>query len=210
MARKNKQDPRAGRTLRRSSYMREVKQSFLIICEGENTEPDYFNAFRLTSANVKAIGEGSNTVSLVQKAIRIKEEERRKGRIYDRYWVVFDKDDFPNEDFHKAIKLAEDNAMHVAYSNQAFELWFLLHFHPVQGAMHRNLYAGKLSGLLGFPYSKDSGFAARLYHALADKQPQAIRNARMLMEQMKGVPPAGAESSTTVHLLVEELNKYID
>lgn len=48
-ARTNKRDPRAARTLRRISFVREVKQSFLIICEGVNTEPDYFNAFRLTS-----------------------------------------------------------------------------------------------------------------------------------------------------------------
>lgn len=209
MARKNKLDPRAGRNLRRSSYIREVKQSFLIVCEGENTEPDYFNAFRLTSANVKAVGEGINTVNLVQKAIRIREEECRKRHFYDQHWVVFDKDDFPAEDFDKAIRLAEANGMCVAYSNQAFELWFLLHFHPVQGAMHRNLYAEKLSGRLGFSYSKDSGVAARIYRELADKQPLAIKNAKLLMQQMKGVPPAQAESSTTVYRLVEELNKYI-
>ena len=61
-ARTNKRDPRAARTLRRISFVREVKQSFLIICEGVNTEPDYFNAFRLTSANIKAVGQGLNTV----------------------------------------------------------------------------------------------------------------------------------------------------
>ena len=46
------------RKLARVSGVREVKQTFLLICEGVNTEPDYFNAFRLTSANVKAIGQG--------------------------------------------------------------------------------------------------------------------------------------------------------
>lgn len=34
-ARTNKRDPRAARTLRRISFVREVKQSFLIICEGK-------------------------------------------------------------------------------------------------------------------------------------------------------------------------------
>ena len=96
-----------------------VKQSFLIVCEGENTEPDYFNAFRLTSANVKAVGQGINTVRLVQKAISIKEEEKRKGNRFDQYWVVFDKDDFPNNDFNNAIVLAQKNGFRVAYSNQA-------------------------------------------------------------------------------------------
>ena len=127
-ARTNKRDPRAARTLRRISFVREVKQSFLIICEGVNTEPDYFNAFRLTSANIKAVGQGLNTVGLVQKALRMKEEERKKGREYDQCWVVFDKDDFPDRDFNRAIGMAEAGGMRVAYSNQAFEYWFLLHY----------------------------------------------------------------------------------
>ena len=55
MARYN---PRQERSLKRHSNYRDIKQSFLIICEGVNTEPDYFNAFRLTSASVKALGSG--------------------------------------------------------------------------------------------------------------------------------------------------------
>lgn len=161
-ARTNKRDPRAARTLRRISFVREVKQSFLIICEGVNTEPDYFNAFRLTSANIKAVGQGLNTVGLVQKALRMKEEERKKGREYDQCWVVFDKDDFPDRDFNRAIGMAEAGGMRVAYSNQAFEYWFLLHYNLVQGPMHRNQYETKLSGLLGFSYNKEAGTGGRV------------------------------------------------
>lgn len=209
MARMNKRDPRVARNLRRVSFVREVKQTFLIVCEGVNTEPDYFNAFRLTSANIKAVGQGINTVGLVQKALRIREEERKKGRDYDQCWVVFDKDDFPDNDFNRAIALAQTSGMKVAYSNQAFEYWFLLHYNLIQGPMHRNLYAEKLSGLLGMAYSKEAGFASQLFRVLADKRDQAIRNAKAIMRQMENVPPAQAESSTTVHLLVEELNKYV-
>ena len=70
-------NPRIERKITRISGVREVKQTFLIICEGVNTEPDYFNAFRLTSATVKAIGQGMGTLALVQKAINIKEQERQ-------------------------------------------------------------------------------------------------------------------------------------
>lgn len=70
-------NPRIERKITRISGVREVKQTFLIICEGVNTEPDYFNAFRLTSATVKAIGQGMGTLALVQKAINIKS---RKGK----------------------------------------------------------------------------------------------------------------------------------
>lgn len=45
------------------------KLSILIVCEGENTEPSYFNQFRITSAKVEPIGEGYNTVSLVNRGM---------------------------------------------------------------------------------------------------------------------------------------------
>ena len=209
MARRNRSNPREERILRRVSSTRVVKKSFLIICEGENTEPDYFNAFRLTSANIKAVGQGINTIGLVQKAITIKEEERRKGNTFDQYWVVFDKDDFPNNDFNNAISLAQQNGFMVAYSNQAFELWFLLHFNLIQGPLHRNQYLPKLNNNLTFQYSKDRGIGSKMYNELLSKQSEAIKNANIILQQMQDVSPALAESSTTVHLLVEELNKYL-
>ena len=72
-----RQNPKIERTLKRASSLRTVKQTFLIVCEGEVTEPEYFNSFRLTSANVKAIGKGMNTISLVKEAIAIKDIEKK-------------------------------------------------------------------------------------------------------------------------------------
>ncbi len=78
-----RQNPKIERTLKRTSSLRLVKQTFLIVCEGEVTEPEYFNSFRLTSANVKAIGKGMNTISLVKEAIAIRDIEKRRSRNYD-------------------------------------------------------------------------------------------------------------------------------
>ena len=112
-----RQNPKIERTLKRASSLRTVKQTFLIVCEGEVTEPEYFNSFRLTSANVKAIGKGMNTISLVKEAIAIRDIEKRRNRNYDQCWVVFDKDDFTDSDFNAAIQMAQANGFHVAYSN---------------------------------------------------------------------------------------------
>lgn len=84
------------------------------------TEPYYFKAFRMTTATIKAVGQGMNTISLVNKAISIRDTDMKKKRTYDQCWVVFDKDDFPANDFNQAIALAERNGFRVAYSNQAF------------------------------------------------------------------------------------------
>ena len=43
-----RQNPKIERTLKRTSSLRLVKQTFLIVGEGEVTEPEYFNSFRLT------------------------------------------------------------------------------------------------------------------------------------------------------------------
>ena len=45
MGRQTKKDHRTS-SLTRKQGTRNVKQSFLIVCEGVRTEPDYFKAFR--------------------------------------------------------------------------------------------------------------------------------------------------------------------
>lgn len=207
--RKKDINPRVERKITRISGVREVKQTFLIVCEGVNTEPDYFNAFRLTSANVKAIGQGMGTITLAQKAINIKEKERLKGKTYNQNWVVFDKDDFPEKDFNSAILLARQNGFEVAYSNQAFEFWFLLHFNLYQGALHRSKYEKLLSTLLGFTYTKKEEVSSKMFNTLFSKQKQAIHHAKTIMKQFDGNNPAQQESSTTVYRLVEELNRFV-
>lgn len=123
--------------------------------------------------------------------------------------MVFDKDDFPENDFNSAILLARRSGFEVAYSNQAFEFWFLLHFNLYQGALHRSRYEKMLSTLLGFAYTKKSGVSSKMFNALFPKQEQAINHAKTIMKQFDGNNPAQQESSTTVYRLVEELNKFV-
>ncbi len=205
-----RQNPKIERTLKRTSSLRQVKQTFLIVCEGEVTEPEYFNSFRLTSANVKAIGKGMNTISLVKEAIAIRDIEKKRNRNYDQCWVVFDKDDFADSDFNAAIQMAQANGFHVAYSNQAFEYWFLLHFNLYQGAIHRNRYAEILTHLLGFKYGKTKGDSVRVFNVIYPRTRMAIDNAKNVLKTFDGGNPAKEESSTTVHQLVDQLLQFIE
>ena len=163
----------------------------------------------MTAATVKAVGQAMNTMTLVNKAISIREADRQKKRVYDQCWVVFDKDDFPANDFNQAIQLAESNGFRVAYSNQAFEYWFLLHYNLYIGPIHRNLYKDMLTKLTGLLYNKTEGFGAVMYNLLLTRQQQAIKNADTVLAQFLHGNPAEEESSTTVHKLVVELNKYL-
>jgi len=185
------------------------KESFLIICEGENTEPEYFKSFRLSSARVKTIAytNKGNAFNFVNAAIT---EKNKRGKDFDNYWVVFDMDANSKQDFNSAIQLAKANKLKVAYSNQAFELWYLLHFSYIQNEMHRRLYKRKLDELLPFPYDKDKDTAKNMYAALLNKQSDAIANAKKAYEEIGNhQSPADEESSTTVYKLVEVLNKFL-
>ncbi len=177
----------------------------LIVCEGEKTEPNYFKGFLRDLENskirVKIIGEGYNTVSLVKRTIELRGDEAN----YCRVWVVFDRDSFKPQDFNKAMQLAKNENIDVAYSNQAFELWYLLHFHYYDTARDRDSYKKMLSILLNREYQKNG---KDMYAELKDRQEAAIRNARKLLERYNPPAPEKDNPSTTVHLLVKELNVY--
>ncbi len=64
----------------------------------------------------------------------------------------------------------------------------------------------KLNTLLGCKYEKNSD---SIYDDLRDKQDTAIKNAENLIKQYQPHNPARDNPSTTVHLLVKELNRFI-
>lgn len=194
------------------------KPTILIVCEGENTEPSYFRQFRLSSATIKPVGEGYNTVSLVNRAVQLASEGK-----YEQVWCVFDKDDFPDNDFNEAIRLATANGFGVAYSNQAFEYWVILHFDDHQGGgMHRNTYNDKINSLLKpFKLVYDGERSKIITEALfelldgidektkKERKVLAIERAERNYSQFDHDNHAVKESSTTVFRLVRELLKYV-
>lgn len=194
---------------RRSIKRRDPGERFLIVCEGEKTEPNYFDSFHLPGLiNVDAQGYGVSPPKLVEKALELRRQSsRRRGRDpYDQVWCVFDKDDWNERDFDSAIRRAENQGLRVAYSNQAFEIWYLLHFHFYNSPMHRKDYENKLSELLDCPYDKSS---LRMYDQLRSHQGTAIRNAKRLLGFYPNPQPAIDNPSTTVPILVEELNRFL-
>lgn len=93
---------RKGREARRYRE-REQRQRILIVCEGEKTEPNYFEAIRrrlprhVVTLHIE--GLGANTLSLVRKAQEIRGQYSRMDPPLDQVWAVFDRDSFPPDDF---------------------------------------------------------------------------------------------------------------
>jgi hypothetical protein len=185
----------------RTTNTRNVKQRFLIVCEGEKTEPNYFRSFRVPRLVVDVKGLGANPSRLVERAI-----EESKLDAYDQVWCVFDRDSWTVDDFNGAIAAAEKRKFKVAYSNEAFELWYVLHFEFLNTGIARKDYNERLTTLLRRRYEKKSN---SMYEELLGRQATAIAHAEKLLTQYDRPNPASDNPSTTVHLLVQELNRFI-
>ncbi|WP_293338169.1 RloB family protein [Microcoleus sp. CAWBG58] len=199
------------RTIDYSNRKVKNRNWFLIVCEGEKTEPNYFRSFPVDTKVIKLDikGEGKNTKSLVEKAIELKNDSEYDES--DRFWCVFDRDingknSNDAQNFNAAMTLAKNNGIKVAYSNDAFELWYLLHFHFYNNGISRKDYQNMLTKLLGHEYQKNS---ETIYEELKNKQQDAIKHAKRLLLQYDRPNPESDNPSTTVHLLVEELNSFI-
>ena len=211
----NKQsNPKPRSYLNRKINQRATIPKFLIVCEGEKTEPNYFKKFPVSTRpdimDLDIEGVGKTSLSLVQETERLK-KEKEKG-YYDQVWCVFDRDfkneNFNAQNFNSAIALAKQKKFQIAYSNDAFELWYILHFEYYVSATHRDDYKKLLEDKkrLGHKYKKNS---ETMYKELEDKQHTAIQNAKKLLEKYDPAMTGNHNPSTTVHLLVEELNKAI-
>lgn len=188
---------------RKIEAKKSMLDNILILCEGEKTEPNYFNGFkkdyRLT--NVEIRGLGCNTDSITQMAI----DERKN---YAQIWCVFDRDSFTKQNFNRAFQMIQKYPnIKIAYSNEAFELWYLLHFNYYNTGMSRTQYKATLTSLLGEKYKKRS---VDMYDKLLNRQDVAIKNAKTLLEIYSPINPETDNPSTSVYKLVEELNKYKD
>ncbi len=205
-----------GKRFKRNENQRKQHSFIYIFTEGEKTEPIYFefkkSEIRRNDIKIEIKGKGFNTISLVDFALEFIEEKKIDLRA-DECWVVFDKDDF-NRNFDNAISKAESNGLKAAYSNEAFELWFLLHFNFMNSAIGRKEYNKKITenykkftGDKKYKYNKVENVYP-LIEVIKGKESNAIKNAEKLLKQYKNeISFLKKNPSTTVHLLVKRLNK---
>lgn len=204
--------------LTRKKKGKNILPFILIVCEGEQTEPNYFSWYKdkcKQKVIIHAKGYGENTLSLVKKTQKIKKEQEKIDMIvYDQVWCVFDRDDFTQENYNNAFKYAEAKNINIAYSNECFELWYLLHFNYYNVSMKRDVIFEKLEKVMkdiyNLNYQKNS---KNMFEILKEKQDIAIRNAEKLEKEIKKKYAWDIKNynpSTSVHHLVKELNKYLD
>lgn len=216
---------REARKQRQHEYKTPKANSFLIVTEGERTEPLYFKGIQklikekiggmvevVEAPVIDVYGEGCATGKLIEITERIIKDAKI---MYQNIWVVFDKDDF--EDFDEAIKNGIDKGYKIAWSNQSFEYWLYLHFNYSDSALHRNVWNEKLNDLFE-QFHLGDGTYQKNYENIYDMVNTfdgvntAIKNAKRRMAAFRNGmdKPSEYDPGTTVYELVQELKKYLE
>ena len=199
---------------------------YLIVCEGEKTEPNYFSSLKkslpkgvLELTQIDIDGTGKNTLSIIEEAKKLRKGyEEKYLRKIDKVWAVFDKDSFPARNFNNAIIKGEHSKpkIHCAWTNEAFELWYLLHFNYYNTGLSRHQYQRllekeitKASGKNEYKYKKNSTEMYALLN-LYGSQEFAISNAEKLEKLYNDNSFSNHNPSTKVHLLIKELKELTE
>lgn len=193
--------------------------NYLIVCEGKQTEPNYFDGLKrkinekygkkvdvvIPSIDVK--GTGLNTVSLVEYTKKV---VNQANKMYGQVWVVFDKDDYNDEQFNHAINSSDYN---IAWSNPNFELWLLSHFKKVTRFITKEQVLAELkkefanNGLGTYKKNEKDIFEKGTRDNRLDV---AIKNCKQMEQMTKDNKKYSDKNPTTmVYKIVEDLKEYL-
>ena len=201
-----------------------LPERHLFVTEGTKTEPNYLKGLvnlicERYGSQVKKqfhiIGEGDNTLNLLQKAESYQQNESDD---YQHIWIIYDKDDFPADAFDNTSSRCDainkrfqdehrDTEFHVIWSNQCFELWLLLHFDYLHSDIDRNQYYDILSTRIGQHYDKKD---PKIFETLLPNIDKAIKHAKRLMRNYPvESPPSQKAPATNFYELIEHLGGYL-
>lgn len=193
-----------------------------IVSEGIKTEPNYICGLinKINSKYKKYLpgdriivkGTGRNTKSLLKFARKMVDKEFPQA---ESVWLLYDKDDFPYDDFdntqYSAEQRIDKREYKVAWSNECIELWFLLHFQDLYANVGRDQYYKMLTKHLeSMGYGKYDKKLKNIYEILAGKTDDAISRAQKQYEEYgDDIPPSKRCPATRIFELIKMLKEYM-
>ncbi|WP_052435247.1 RloB family protein [Sulfurospirillum cavolei] len=221
--------------LKRKSATKEQIPDIIIACEDEASAPTYFKMLVKQLRDVKkitpdsfVIAEHTNTHPTGILEDLVNHKCKFSGKTYKDFrhkWIIIDRDKervngggHSVEDFNNALAQAKRLKVNVAYSNDAFELWYLLHFNYLDSAIARDDLLTKVIEKLQAQNAskfarldkdtiKQVDVTEHIFEELQALQEIAIKNAeRLIGFHGEGHNPESDNPSTTVHKLVKLLN----
>lgn len=212
MARSKHHRERLARDLKRKKGKRLPFPRVLIVCEGEKTEPLYFDDIRkqnrVPTAHIKVLhADGTQPRQVVDFA----EATFRASKEYDWVFAVFDRDDHAT--YIDALNRAEalDNTLKNDDGKKArfvavpsvpcFELWILLHYADIQAFFHRAEIINRVGQhIAGY----DKGMEA-VYATTEPSLMVAVERATRLQQRFNARP--GTDPFTRAHEVVQLLRE---
>ncbi|MDC9715042.1 MAG: RloB family protein [Gammaproteobacteria bacterium] len=121
----------------RKAAIKEPYDRVLIVCEGKETEINYFNGLirhlKLSTVNIKVQDIKQTTPdSLLKEAKKLYQEAKKSGNPYDKVYCVFDKDRHTKyqETKNQIDQIKQPKGVYCyAFSEPCFEFWLLLHYY---------------------------------------------------------------------------------
>ncbi|MCZ6105694.1 RloB family protein [Campylobacter ureolyticus] len=222
--------------MKRNKNTRKQIPGIIIACEDSVSSPEYFKQIvaglkkdRKISAKSFVIvpHKCNNPSGVLSDLLNYKNEENITYKDFDSKWIVIDRDaqnkcggsGHSAQDFNNAITRAKSKGVKVAYANDSFELWYLLHFNYIDTLIMRDkilenvIYELKIKFPTEFKNLTDKNIKTKeqtqkIYKALLDIQQIAIKNAENLLSYYgENHNPGEDNPSTTIHKLIIELNK---
>jgi hypothetical protein len=225
------------RDFARQKANRELVKSIIIACEDSVSSPAYFQMIidkliadkKITPNSVVIVPhDGHTNPTGVLNNLKQYNKNGLTYKEYEHKWIIIDRDKeyrgggHTKEDFNDALSKAKnrrkDLHIDVAYSNDSFELWYLLHFDYRDTPIMRDEIIEKvierLKEIEPHKFSrltqeniKQKNYTKHIFDTLLQYQSNAIDNATNLLASYgQSHNPENDNPSTTVHELVILLN----
>jgi len=221
------------RDFARKKANKELVKSVIIACEDSVSSPTYFQMIidklieekKVTPNSIVIVPHDGHTHPTgVLNNLKKYNTNGLSYKDYEYKWIVIDRDSeyrgggHTKEDFKNTLNNAKnkrkDLHIDVAYSNDSFELWYLLHFDYRDTAIMRDEIIKKvienLKELEPYKFArlnedniKEKNYTKYIFETLLPYQTNAVQNAKkLLVSYGNDHKPEDDNPSTTVHKLV--------
>jgi len=187
-----------------------VNRRIFIICEGEKTEPNYFDEIiteKPLPGDLISIIVERTPKNTGKELVTLGKQLKNTAR--DQVWVVVDKDGYTKH--HEAFDKANANGIKIAFSSISFEFWILLHFEYTTKCFTKaDQIISYMNKKKFFAPAKFTKKMTKLYCChLKTKTDTAIKNAIKLVDSQHTGNPGGKiytiNPYTDVHKLIESI-----
>ena len=212
----------AAKKKKQIEFLYQLPPYMFIISEGTKTEPNYikgivdkinqkYNKYTSGTPRILVHGTGRNTIGLLEYARKAVEEQLPEA---ESVWLMYDKDDFPADNFDNTCYSAEQKIdkreYHAIWSNECIELWFFLNFQEMNSSICREDYYKLLDNhFKNIGFEKYDKNIPNIYDILKPNTDIAINRAERQYSSYKDTTPSRCNPATKVYELIKELKLYL-